>query len=59
MAITRHRRRLSSPRSNQTEWQKNLEKEVLQHIPLVPRLRSSKELSARYPAYPYEINSKD
>lgn len=37
-------------------WRLALQKEVLQHIPHVPRLRSNKELSARYPFYPYAIN---
>jgi glycogen debranching enzyme len=59
IAITNHRRWLSSPHWQQNAWQKDLEKEVLRHIPLVPRMRSSKELSARYPAYPYEINPKE
>lgn len=40
------------------DWQTELEKEVLQHIPHVPLLRSRKELGARYPAYPYEVNLK-
>jgi glycogen debranching enzyme len=56
LAIQHHRRTLSSAKTHQEQWQKELEKEVLQHIPLVPRLHSSKELSARYPAYPYQIN---
>ena len=59
LAIENHRRKLSSPKIHQEPWQKRLEKEVMQHIPLVPRLRSSKELSARYPSYPYELNGKD
>lgn len=57
VAIQNQRRRLSAPKIHQTPWQIELEKEVLQHIPLVPRLRSARELSARYPSYPYEINS--
>jgi glycogen debranching enzyme len=59
MAIETQRRRFSSPKVHQEPWQKELEKEVLQHIPLVPRLRRSRELSARYPSYPYEINAKE
>jgi glycogen debranching enzyme len=59
LAIQNQRRRLSAPKVHQEKWQKSLEKEVLQHIPLVPRLKSSKELSARYPSYPYQINSQD
>jgi glycogen debranching enzyme len=59
LAIEYQRRRISSRKTHQQPWQLKLEKEVLQHIPLVPRLRSSKELSARYPAYPYEINDKE
>lgn len=39
-------------------WQDKLEKDVLQHIPLMPLLKSTKELYARYPAYPYEIKSQ-
>ncbi len=59
LAIQNQRNRLSAPKIHQEPWQKSLEKEVLQHIPLVPRLRSAKELSARYPSYPYQINSKE
>jgi len=57
LAIQTQRRRLSAPKVHQTAWQETLEKEVLQHIPLVPRLRTAKELSARYPFYPYELNN--
>jgi glycogen debranching enzyme len=56
VAIQNQRRKLSNPKTHQQPWQAELEKEVLRHIPLVPRLRSSRELSARYPSYPYEIN---
>lgn len=59
LAIQNQRNRLSAPKIHQQSWQKSLEKEVLQHIPLVPRLKSAKELSARYPSYPYQINSKE
>jgi len=59
LAISHQRRRFGTHHIHQTAWQRGLEKEVLQHIPLVPRLRSSKELSARYPAYPYEISDQE
>jgi glycogen debranching enzyme len=59
LAIQHQRRWLSAPKIHQEPWQSELEKEVLQHIPLVPRLRSAKELSARYPSYPYQINDKE
>ena len=59
LAIQSQRRRLSAPKTRQAPWQQELEKEVLQHIPLVPRLRSSRALSARYPSYPYQINDKE
>jgi glycogen debranching enzyme len=57
-AIQSHRRRLLEPKTHQEPWQKQLEKEVLQHIPLVPRLRSARAISARYPSYPYEITNQ-
>lgn len=56
MAINNQRRRLSAPKLKQEPWQRELEKEVLRHIPLVHRLKSAKELSARYPSYPYELD---
>jgi len=40
-------------------WIEELEKEVLTHIPHAPRLKTMKELSARYPSYQYEINRLD
>jgi glycogen debranching enzyme len=40
----------------QLKWQKDLEAEVLRNIPHVRAYRSSKELAARYPAYPYRLN---
>jgi hypothetical protein len=49
---------LLEPKNHQEPWQKQLEKEVLQHIPLVPRLRSARAISARYPSYPYEITNQ-
>lgn len=36
-------------------WQRDLEKEVLTHIPHMPILKTQKELTARYPAYPYQL----
>lgn len=48
--------------SKQQAWQYNLEHEVLAHIPHVKRLRWSRELSARYPDYQYQLvtdNSKN
>lgn len=59
LGIEYYRRYTPSKKIPQEPWQKELEREVLQHIPLVPRLRSGRELSARYPSYPYEINSKE
>jgi glycogen debranching enzyme len=59
LAIQQQRRRLSSPKIRQEDWQKDLEAEVLRHIPLVPRLKSNRELSARYPSYPYKITGKE
>lgn len=43
-------------RPPQHEWQIDLEKEVLSHIPHVSPLRGSRELSARYPDYPYSLH---
>jgi len=40
---------------SQTSWQKDLEQEVLAHIPHVTLLRSEKQLTARYPDYPYKL----
>lgn len=51
--VTLKRRSASLPDS----WQYSAETEILQHIPLVPQLRSSRALSARYPAYPYKLKS--
>lgn len=45
----------------QEAWQQKLEQEVLVHIPHVAPLKGFKELSARYPDYPYKLvknNSK-
>ncbi len=43
---------------DQAEWQADLEKEVLQHIPHVPLLRGRTALGARYPSYPYEVRNR-
>lgn len=43
---------------SQEQWQKNLEKEVLGAIPIVPRFKSGRELRARYPSYPYELKGQ-
>jgi glycogen debranching enzyme len=58
LAIYSHRKFHSTQRVDQEPWQAALETEVLQHIPHVKRLKSSKELSARYPFYPYELAEK-
>lgn len=55
MAILHRRHKYDYPDAPKDAWRADLQKEVLQHIPHVPQLRSSKELSARYPAYPYEV----
>jgi glycogen debranching enzyme len=36
-------------------WQYETESEILSHIPHVAVLKTMKELSARYPSYPYQI----
>jgi glycogen debranching enzyme len=59
LAIQTQRRKFSTTHIRQEKWQEELEKEVLRHIPLVPRLRRTRELSARYPSYPYQINPED
>jgi glycogen debranching enzyme len=57
LAITNNRLpSLSKPKTHQTEWSIDLEKEVLSHIPRVPNLRWSKSLEARYPDYPYKLS---
>jgi glycogen debranching enzyme len=45
-------------RTSQDKWQEDLEKDVIRSIPHMPILKTSKELSARYPAYPYELKTK-
>jgi glycogen debranching enzyme len=49
------RRKKASQRS--PTWQYELESEILQHIPLMPQLRSTRALTARYPTYPYQLKS--
>jgi glycogen debranching enzyme len=39
----------------QQSWQEELEKDILRTIPHVPILKTTKELSARYPAYHYQL----
>jgi glycogen debranching enzyme len=56
VAITSKAKWLKKPLKPQTlSWQKELEKELVITIPHVPVLKSAKELSARYPAYLYEL----
>jgi glycogen debranching enzyme len=50
-------RRAWAPVTPEGAWRSEIEKEVLGVIPHVPRLRSQRELSARYPFYPYELNN--
>ncbi len=58
IAINASRRKLLKPKLQpQAAWQAELEKDVLTYIPHVRRLRSAKEIAARYPAYPYKIKS--
>lgn len=63
LAITNSRLAvLGKRRVHQSAWQKELEQEILAHIPHVPTLRGPKALAARYPDYPYQLNpsrSKD
>jgi len=59
LAITARRRWFKrDPRPHQEEWQKELEQEILKKIPHMPKLSSPKELSARYPAYPYRLKAR-
>lgn len=59
IATIRSRTTLLSKRrlklSRHGHWQDEVEKDVISHMPLMPKLRSNKELSARYPAYPYTV----
>jgi glycogen debranching enzyme len=45
-------------RRKQQEWQTELEKEVLAHIPKVSHLKTAITLNARYPDYPYELTKE-
>lgn len=57
MAITTSRYlTITRKRHSQKAWQKELEIEILSHIPHVPSLRTGRALSARYPDYPYQLN---
>jgi glycogen debranching enzyme len=47
------RLRLSQPAA----WQEDLERKLLATTPHVKLLKTSKELAARYPAYPYELKN--
>jgi glycogen debranching enzyme len=47
----------NSKHIKQQAWQEELEKDILRSIPHVPVLKSAKELSARYPAYPYQLKN--
>jgi glycogen debranching enzyme len=43
------------PKIHQDDWQRDLEREIIKNIPHMPGLKGPKELSARYPAYPYAL----
>jgi glycogen debranching enzyme len=59
LAITSKASWLKKPRRPKPlPWQEDLEKEILKNIPHMPLLNSPKELSARYPAYPYTLKDK-
>ncbi len=56
LAITNSRSPLIvTSQETQTDWQRQLEEEILSHIPHVPALRGAKALTARYPDYPYQL----
>jgi glycogen debranching enzyme len=55
VAIQRGQRAWIDSNISQEPWRAQLEKEVLSFIPHVPRLRGRRELSARYPFYPYHL----
>jgi glycogen debranching enzyme len=60
LAITSKNRRFKKLRHiKQLGWQEHLEKELLTSIPHMPILKSVKELTARYPAYPYKLKGSD
>jgi glycogen debranching enzyme len=59
LAITSKTSWLKKPRRPKPlAWQEDLEKEIIKNIPHMPILKSPKELSARYPAYNYELKGK-
>jgi glycogen debranching enzyme len=56
LAITTKSLTFKKPKNpEQTEWQEELEKDTIRLIPHMRVLKTSKELAARYPAYPYEL----
>jgi glycogen debranching enzyme len=56
LAITTKPLRFKKPKlPNQEKWQEELEKDILRFIPHTPVLKTARELSARYPAYPYAL----
>lgn len=56
LAITSRTRILEKYAAAEHEqWQEELEKDVMRAIPHMRRLKSPKELAARYPAYPYQL----
>ncbi len=60
VAILAERRfRLRSEKNKQEPWQRELEQEVLTHIPKVARFKTSRSLNARYPDYPYEFKREN
>jgi glycogen debranching enzyme len=59
LAITTKGPLLNKPKHHkQTDWQEEVEKDILRNIPHMPLLKSVKELTARYPAYPYKLKGK-
>lgn len=51
-ALKRSRSRMIAPAG----WRSEAELEILSHIPHVPRLRTMREIAAKYPSYPYEVS---
>jgi glycogen debranching enzyme len=59
VAINSKAKWLKKPKKIQPlPWQRDLEKDTLRNIPHMPLLKSVKELTARYPAYPYKLKGK-
>jgi glycogen debranching enzyme len=51
--------KIKKPRTQKQEhWQEELEKDIIRTIPHMRVLKTTKELAARYPAYPYELKGK-